>query len=88
VVSKSGTNKFDGSLFMFYRDEALNSKEFFERCPALRPQRRSSATRWRRESSVPAGAVGATWAVRSEGPDVLLCIPNDGTPREQLHHDF
>jgi hypothetical protein len=31
VVSKSGTNQFDGSLFMFYRDEALNSKEFFER---------------------------------------------------------
>ncbi len=31
VVSKSGTNQFDGSAFMFFRNDALNSKEFFQR---------------------------------------------------------
>jgi hypothetical protein len=31
VVSKSGTNQFDGSAFMFFRNDSLNSKEFFQR---------------------------------------------------------
>jgi len=31
VISKSGTNQFDGSLFLFFRNDALNAKEFFER---------------------------------------------------------
>ena len=31
VVSKSGTNKFDGSAFLYYRNDALNTKEYFQR---------------------------------------------------------
>lgn len=31
VISKSGTNQVDGRLFVFYRNDALNTKEFFER---------------------------------------------------------
>lgn len=30
VVTKSGTNDFHGSAFEFYRDDALNSKNFFD----------------------------------------------------------
>ena len=36
VVSKSGTNQFDGSAFMFLRNDSLNSKEFFQRYPSSR----------------------------------------------------
>jgi hypothetical protein len=31
IVTKSGTNTFAGSLFGYFRDEALNAKEHFER---------------------------------------------------------
>ena len=30
VVTKSGTNEFDGSAFFFYRDKALRSKDYIE----------------------------------------------------------
>jgi hypothetical protein len=31
VVSKSGTNEIEGSAFLFYRNDSLNAKEFFQR---------------------------------------------------------
>jgi hypothetical protein len=38
VVTKSGTNQFDGSAFLFARDDSLNAKTFFEKQQNLEKQ--------------------------------------------------
>ena len=38
VVTKSGTNTFDGSAFLFARDDSLNAKTFFEKSQGLEKQ--------------------------------------------------
>src|SRR5213078_4354529 len=44
IVTKSGTNTPSGNAFVFFRDDALNSKEYFERfTPAGQPIDRAKA---------------------------------------------
>jgi carboxypeptidase family protein len=38
VVTKSGTNQFDGAAFLFARDDSLNAKTFFEKQQNLEKQ--------------------------------------------------
>jgi hypothetical protein len=51
IVTKSGTNATHGTAFGYYRDEALNAKDYFEKIDPFgerleRPKARFSQTQW------------------------------------------
>jgi carboxypeptidase family protein/TonB-dependent receptor-like protein len=37
AVTKSGSNDLHGSVFEFFRNDKLDARQFFDRCPALNP---------------------------------------------------
>ena len=56
IVTRSGTNAFDGNLFFYFRDGALNSKEHFERFdPAGQPIDREKAPYSQKQYGATAG---------------------------------
>lgn len=42
LVSKSGKNQFSGSLFEYFRNEALDAREYFNKKPAIKPPLRQN----------------------------------------------
>ena len=60
LTTKSGSNAFQGTVFEFFRNEALNARNFFASTNPVKPQFRRQSVRWCR------------WRACSTGSDVLL----------------
>ncbi len=87
IATRSGANDFHGEVFEFFRDDALDSRNFFN-LPSRRRSRRSAATssaptsagrssRTRRSSSAPTKACGSGRASTS----TAACCATISAPR-------